>query len=53
MNSYLLITRSGLTYAVLSLGIDWAIQKVEAHSGDTVSCWFIGDKIPNDAIHIQ
>lgn len=50
MNRYLLFTRSGLAYAVSALCSDAAIRKVETHSRDVVSCWFLGQRIPANAI---
>jgi hypothetical protein len=53
MNRYLLFTRSGQAYAVDANTSDAAIRKVEAHSRDFVSCWFLGEKIPRNAISLN
>ncbi len=50
MNRYLLYTRSGLAYAVSAHMAEDAIRKVEAHAHDRVSCWFLGQRIPANAI---
>lgn len=52
MNRYLLYTRSGNAYSVLANYSHDAIAKVEAHSGDKVSCWFIGEKMPSNVITV-
>lgn len=50
MNSYLLFTRSGAAYSVSANFVEDAIHRVETHSGDFVSCWFIGQKMPKNVI---
>jgi hypothetical protein len=52
MNRYLLFTRSGIAYAVSANCSDVAIRKVEEHSRDHVSCWFLGQRIPANAISL-
>lgn len=53
MNRYLLYTRSGKAYTVSAIYSHDAIAKVEAFSLDRVSCWFLGEKIPSNAITLN
>lgn len=50
VNSYLLFTRSGAAYSVSANFVEDAIHRVETYSGDFVSCWFIGQKMPKNVI---
>lgn len=50
--TYLCYTRSGAAYAVSANYSHDAIAKVEAHSGSFVSCWFLGERIPKNAINL-
>lgn len=50
VNRYLLFTRSGAAYSVSANFVEDAIHRVETHSGDFVSCWFIGQKMPKNVI---
>lgn len=49
MNRYLLITRSGVAYAVSANYSHDAIAKVEQFARERVSCWFIGEAMPRNA----
>jgi hypothetical protein len=49
VNSYLLFTRSGKAFSVAANYSHVAVAKVEAFSGEVVSCWFLGQRIPANA----
>lgn len=52
MNLYRLFTRSGACYVVTAFDCSVAIAKAEKISGDFVCCWFMGGKIPANAIRL-
>ncbi len=53
VNQYLLYTRSGKAFVVSANYSHDAIAKVEAHARDRVSCWFLGERIPSNAIALN
>ncbi len=52
MNQYVLYTDSGKCYVCDANTSDVAIEKVERAAKEGVSSWFIGVKIPRNAIPI-
>jgi hypothetical protein len=50
---YLCYGRSGTAYLVKSSYSHLACAKIEKQFGDVVSCWFIGKKIPENAVIIE
>lgn len=53
VNSYLLYTRDGRAFVVAANFSHVAIAKVEAFARDRVSCWFMGEKVPANAITLK
>lgn len=53
MNRYLLFTRSGKAFSVAANLCEDAIRKVETFSGEFVSCWFIGHRMPANVISLN
>lgn len=53
MNTYLLITRSGQPYVAVASYAHDAVALVEAYAKEMVSCWFIGERIPRNAIRVN
>ncbi len=53
MNRYLLFTRSGKAFAVSANYSHAAIAKVETFAREVVSCWFLGERIPANAVSLN